>query len=135
MLLTDGEETRILHAVQEISTLGIAYPILLGRPSVIEQRIKKLGLHIKEGRDFELINIENDPRYQECCKTYYDMLKRAGVTPDIAKREMFNKPNRYRCRVVAFRSRRCHVVWFSRTLRRSLKNPAKIGRASCRERV
>ena len=92
VLLTDGEETRILHAVQEISTLGIAYPILLGRPSVIEQRIKKLGLHIQAGRDFELINIENDARYQECCKTYYDMLKRAGVTPDIAKREMFNNP-------------------------------------------
>ena len=92
VLLTDGEETRILHAVQEISTLGIAYPILLGRPSVIEQRIKKLGLHIQAGRDFELINIENDARYQECCKTYYDMLKRAGVTPSIAKREMFNNP-------------------------------------------
>jgi len=92
VLLTDGEETRILHAVQEISTLGIAYPILLGRPSVIEQRIKKLGLHIQAGRDFELINIENDARYQECCKTYYDMLKRSGVTPSIAKREMFNNP-------------------------------------------
>ncbi|TDQ59550.1 malate dehydrogenase (oxaloacetate-decarboxylating)(NADP+) [Mesocricetibacter intestinalis] len=92
VILTDGEENRVLHAVQEIATLGIASPVLIGRPGVIEQRIKKLGLHIQAGRDFEVVNPENDERYYECWSAYYELLKRRGVTPAIAKRKMLHNP-------------------------------------------
>ncbi|HDR1566293.1 TPA: NADP-dependent malic enzyme, partial [Pasteurella multocida] len=92
VLLTDGEEFRVLHAVQEIATLGIATPILLGRPSVIAQKIKQLGLHIQEGRDFELVDIENNPYFEECYKTYHNLLKRKGITPAGAQRKMLHNP-------------------------------------------
>ncbi|MFC0975610.1 NADP-dependent malic enzyme [Pasteurella multocida] len=92
VLLTDGEESRVLHAVQEIATLGIATPILLGRPSVIAQKIKQLGLHIQEGRDFELVDIENNPYFEECYKTYHNLLKRKGITPTGAQRKMLHNP-------------------------------------------
>ncbi|HHT7763483.1 NADP-dependent malic enzyme [Pasteurella multocida] len=92
VLLTDGEESRVLHAVQEIATLGIATPILLGRPSVIAQKIKQLGLHIQEGSDFELVDIENNPYFEECYKTYHNLLKRKGITPAGAQRKMLHNP-------------------------------------------
>lgn len=92
VLLTDGEESRVLHAVQEIAALGIAQPILLGRPAVIEQKIKQLGLHIKAGQDFELIDIENSPYYEECWTTYYQSHKRKGITEAGAKRKMLHNP-------------------------------------------
>ncbi|NNI39030.1 NADP-dependent malic enzyme [Pasteurella multocida] len=92
VLLTDGEESRVLHTVQEIATLGIATPILLGRPSVIAQKIKQLGLHIQEGRDFELVDIENNPYFEECYKTYHNLLKRKGITPAGAQRKMLHNP-------------------------------------------
>ncbi len=92
VLLTDGEETRVLHAVQEIATLGIATPILLGRTAVIEQTVKKLGLHLEQGRDFAIIDIENNPYYEECWTAYYNKLKRHGMAPAGAKRKMLHNP-------------------------------------------
>lgn len=92
VLLTDGEESRVLHAVQEITSLSIAQPILLGRPAVIEQKIKQLGLQIKAGQDFELIDIENNPFYEECCTFYYNSHRRKGITPAGAKRKMLHNP-------------------------------------------
>ncbi len=59
VVLPEGEEARVLHATQELVTLGLAKPILIGRPNVIEMRIQKLGLQIKAGVDFEIVN--NDP--------------------------------------------------------------------------
>ncbi|MFZ7235170.1 NADP-dependent malic enzyme [Avibacterium gallinarum] len=92
VLLTDGEETRVLHAVQEIATLGIAQPVLLGRTHIIEEKIKKLGLHLEAGRDFDIIDIENNPFYDECWQRYHDKLKRQGMTPSGAKRKMLHNP-------------------------------------------
>ncbi|QEH17487.1 NADP-dependent malic enzyme [Histophilus somni] len=92
VILTDGEEKRVLHATQEIATLGIAYPVLLGRTHIIEESIKKLGLQLQVGRDFEIIDIENNPYYEECCDTYYNKLKRQGMTPTGAKRKMLHNP-------------------------------------------
>ncbi|VEB23141.1 NADP-dependent malic enzyme [Avibacterium volantium] len=92
VLLTDGEETRVLHAVQEIATLGIAQPVLLGRTHIIEEKIKKLGLHLEIGRDFDIIDIENNPYYDECWQRYHDKLKRQGMTPSGAKRKMLHNP-------------------------------------------
>ena len=88
VLLTDGEETRILHAVQEISTLGIAYPVLVGRLDVIEAQIKRLGLKIQAGIDFEVLNTDNEEIYQQCWSLYHNKLKRHGVTEAMAKRRM-----------------------------------------------
>ncbi|MCW9715982.1 NADP-dependent malic enzyme [Avibacterium sp. 21-594] len=92
VLLTDGEETRVLHAVQEIATLGIAQPVLLGRTHIIAEKIKKLGLHLEVGRDFDIIDIENNPYYDECWQRYHDKLKRQGMTPSGAKRKMLHNP-------------------------------------------
>lgn len=90
IVLAEGEEERILHATQELVSLGLAYPILIGRPSVIEKRIEKLGLQIKIGEDFELINNENDPRFKAYWQQYYQLMKRHGVSQEMARREVIN---------------------------------------------
>lgn len=92
VLLTDGEEPRVLHAVQEAVTLGIAKPVLVGRPAVIAQRVESLGLHIEAGRDCEVIDVENNAFHKECWEEYYTLAKRHGVTPVSAQREMRTNP-------------------------------------------
>ena len=64
---------------------GIAKPILIGRPSVIEQRIQRLCLRLRPGVDFELTNIENDPRFKDYWSLYHELMQRRGVSPDMAK--------------------------------------------------
>ncbi|WP_029593566.1 NADP-dependent oxaloacetate-decarboxylating malate dehydrogenase [Franconibacter pulveris] len=86
VVLTEGEEARVLHATQELVTLGLAKPILVGRPSVIEMRLKKLGLQIQPGVDFEIVNNESDPRFKEYWNEYYTIMKRRGVTQEQAQR-------------------------------------------------
>ena len=88
LVYAEGEESRVLHAVQTVVDEGIAYPILVGRPEVIAQRIAKLGLRIRAGEHFELVNPESDPRYREYWNEYHRLMQRHGVTPDAAKREM-----------------------------------------------
>ncbi|MDO8291722.1 MAG: NADP-dependent malic enzyme [Gallionella sp.] len=88
LVYAEGEDPRVLHAVQTVVDEGIAYPILVGRPAVIEQRIAKLGLRVRAGEHFELVNPENDPRYREYWSEYHRLMQRHGVTPDSAKREM-----------------------------------------------
>lgn len=90
VLLADGEETRVLHAVQEISSLGIAYPVLVGRNNVIEQQIKKLGLKIQAGQDFEVLNTDDPTIFEQCWTLYYNKMKRSGVTKAMAQRRMMN---------------------------------------------
>ncbi len=88
VVLSEGEDERILHATQQIVSQKLAYPILIGRPSVIEKRIKSLGLTIQAGKDFELVNNENDPRYRNYWEAYYQLTKRNGVTPEMARRRL-----------------------------------------------
>lgn len=88
LVYAEGEDQRVLHAVQTVVDEGIAYPILVGRPAVVEQRIAKLGLRIRAGEHFELVNPESDNRYREYCNEYHRLMQRRGVTPDAAKREM-----------------------------------------------
>ncbi|HGJ5859663.1 MAG TPA: NADP-dependent malic enzyme [Arsenophonus nasoniae] len=92
IVLAEGEEERILHATQELISLDLAYPILIGRPSVIEKRIEKLGLQIRIGEDFELINNENDPHFKTYWQQYYQLMKRYGVSQEMARREVINNP-------------------------------------------
>jgi len=88
LVYAEGEDVRVLHAVQTVVDEGIARPILVGRPAVIEARIARLGLRIRAGVDFELVNTESDPRYREFYTEYHHLMQRQGVTLDTAKREM-----------------------------------------------
>ena len=85
VVYAEGEEPVVLRAVQSIVDNGIAKPILIGRPKVIEHRIKKFGLRIEPGKDFELVNPESDPRYWDYWTSYHAIMERRGISPDTAK--------------------------------------------------
>ena len=85
VVFAEGEEPVVLRAVQSIVDNGIAKPILIGRPKVIELRIKKFGLRIEAGKDFELVNPESDPRYWDYWTSYHAIMERRGISPDTAK--------------------------------------------------
>jgi malate dehydrogenase (oxaloacetate-decarboxylating)(NADP+) len=91
-VLAEGEEARVLHATQELVSLGLAKPILIGRPSVIDMRLKKLGLKIEAGKDFDVVNNESDPRFKAYWSEYYQIMKRRGVSPEQAQRAVIGNP-------------------------------------------
>ncbi len=84
----EGEEERVLRAVQIVVDEGLAKPTLIGRPAVIAQRIDNFGLRLKEGVDYEVVNVEQDHRYRDFWQTYYKMTARKGVTEQLAKIDM-----------------------------------------------
>ena len=84
VIYAEGEDERVLRAAQVALEEGLATPILIGRPSVIETRIKRFGLSIRPG-DFEIVNPEDDPRYRDYVQTYLDIAGRRGITPDAAR--------------------------------------------------
>ncbi|HEX7045389.1 MAG TPA: NADP-dependent malic enzyme [Burkholderiales bacterium] len=88
VIYAEGEDERVLRAVQTVVDEGLAQPILIGRPDVVNARIERYGLSIRAGRDFELVNPESDPRYKECWQLYYSLTKRKGVTIEYARTEM-----------------------------------------------
>ncbi|MFA7668971.1 MAG: NADP-dependent malic enzyme, partial [Burkholderiaceae bacterium] len=92
VVYADGEDERVLRAAQTIVDERFAFPVLIGRPSVIEMRIEKFGLRITPGVDFEIVNPESDDRFNETWQAYYKLRGREGVTPDIAK-AMIRKHN------------------------------------------
>ncbi|WP_279598206.1 NADP-dependent malic enzyme [Methylobacterium sp. J-026] len=85
VIYAEGEDERVLRAVQAIVEDKVALPILVGRPRVVESRLKRFGLSIQEGRDFELIDPEDDPRYRDYVQTYMEVAGRRGITPDAAR--------------------------------------------------
>ncbi|MGO8912596.1 MAG: NADP-dependent malic enzyme [Bradyrhizobium sp.] len=85
VIYAEGEDERVLHATQVVLEENLARPILVGRPSVVEARIKRYGLAIKAGKDFDLVNPEDDPRYRSYVQSYIDIAGRHGVTPDAAR--------------------------------------------------
>ncbi|GAB1423453.1 NADP-dependent malic enzyme [Thauera terpenica] len=85
VVYAEGEDERVLHTVRVVLDEGLAHPILIGRPDVIEMRIKKIGLSLQPGRDFEIVNPESDPRYRELWTEYYQLMSRDGITPELAK--------------------------------------------------
>lgn len=85
IVFAEGEEERVLRAAQAILEETTETPILIGRPEVIEQRCERIGLDIRPGRDFQLVNPENDPRYYDYWNSYHTLMQRRGVTPDLAK--------------------------------------------------
>jgi malate dehydrogenase (oxaloacetate-decarboxylating)(NADP+) len=88
IVYAEGEEERVLRAVQVVVDEKLARPILVGRPAVLEKRIEKFGLRLKIGQHFEVINPDHDDRYRDYWQTYYQMANRKGVTQDYAKLEM-----------------------------------------------
>ena len=81
----EGEEERVLQATQIVLDEKIAHPVLIGRESVVKERIKRLGLRMEIGKDFELTDPEDDERYRDYWETYHEIMERRGVTPDDAK--------------------------------------------------
>ena len=85
VIYAEGEDERVLRAAQVVVDEKLARPVLIGRPEVVETRIKRFGLRLAPGRDFELVNPESDTRYKEVWTEYYKLMRRRGVSPDDAK--------------------------------------------------
>ncbi|ALM81780.1 NADP-dependent malic enzyme [Bordetella sp. N] len=85
VIYADGEDERVLRAVQTVVDEKLAQPILIGRPSVIEMRIQKFGLRLAVGKDIQIVDPEDDERFTETWNAYFQMRGRQGVTPTIAK--------------------------------------------------
>lgn len=85
IIYADGEEERVLRAAQVLIEDGLADPILIGRPSVLETRCQRFGLKIRPGTDFEFINPEDDPRYRDYVDTLFELTGRKGITPEAAR--------------------------------------------------
>jgi malate dehydrogenase (oxaloacetate-decarboxylating)(NADP+) len=88
VLYAEGEDERVLRAARVVIDERLARPILIGRPAVVEMRIRKAGLNLQPERDFDLVNPESDPRYREIWNEYYRIMSRKGVTPAIAQAEI-----------------------------------------------
>ena len=99
ILFAEGEDERVLRAVQVVRDEGIAHPILIGRPAEIRRRIESAGLRIREGEDFEIVYSENcaffDTHYEEFWTTYHRIMERKGVSPDYARREVRRRATLY----------------------------------------
>jgi malate dehydrogenase (oxaloacetate-decarboxylating)(NADP+) len=85
IVYAEGEEERVLRAAQQVIDEGIAKPILIGRVEVIETRLDRLGLRIRPGKEFELVNPQSDPRFPEYWKLYHSIMERRGTSPDFAR--------------------------------------------------
>ena len=84
----EGEEERVLRAVQIVVDEDLAKPTLIGRPAIIAQRIEKFGLRLQEGKDYQVVNVEQDHRYRDFWQTYWHLMARKGVTQQLAKIDM-----------------------------------------------
>ncbi|MCC3262679.1 hypothetical protein LLE87_31400, partial [Paenibacillus polymyxa] len=83
VIYSDGEDERVLRAVQTVADEKLAFPILIGRPAVIEMRIQTAGLRLIAGQHFEIVDHEDDSRFNETWNAYYQLTGREGVTPAI----------------------------------------------------
>jgi len=85
IIFAEGEDERVLRAANAMIEEMTDKPILIGRPEVIEHRCERAGLPIRPGRDFEIVNPQNDPRYRDYWGSYHELMARRGVSPDIAR--------------------------------------------------
>jgi malate dehydrogenase (oxaloacetate-decarboxylating)(NADP+) len=92
LVYAEGEDRRVLQAAQQVIDEGLAHPILVGRPPVIEQRIRELGLRMWSGHDVELINILHDERFDTYWREYHRLMGRKGVSPENAKNVVRTDP-------------------------------------------
>jgi malate dehydrogenase (oxaloacetate-decarboxylating)(NADP+) len=88
IVYAEGEDERVLRATQIVVDEALARPILIGRPQVVEQRLERLGLRVRPGKEFDLVNPEFDSRYRDYWTTYHQLTERKGVSPEYARIEM-----------------------------------------------
>jgi malate dehydrogenase (oxaloacetate-decarboxylating)(NADP+) len=88
VVFCEGEDERVLRAVQAIVDEGVAKPILIARPEVLNPRIEKYGLRIRPGKDFEMVNPNSDPRFRDYWQEYFALVQRKGISVEYAKREV-----------------------------------------------
>ena len=88
VVYTEGEDERVLRAAQVVIDEGMARPTLVGRPEVVQARLDRLGLRLKRDKDFDLVDPNSDPRFNEYSSAYHKLAERKGVTPQIARLEM-----------------------------------------------
>lgn len=88
IVFAEGEDERVLRAVQIVVDERLAKPTLVGRPAVIERAVKRHGLRLKVGEQVTVVNPENDPRFREYWQDYHKLTERSGVTPQYARLEM-----------------------------------------------
>src|SRR5690606_19964413 len=138
VVYAEGEEETVLRAVQTVVDEGLAFPILVGRPAVIERRIQRLGLRLRIGQDIEVTNIDDDPRFNDYWQLYHQIMERKGITPAAAKAVVRSRD----VVIAALMVRRgeadamlCGLVGrYARKLK-YVRQILEIGRASCRERA
>ncbi len=92
VIYAEGEESRVLQAAQQVIEEGIAFPVLVGRPEVIEDRLSELSINLKAGTDFEIINPLYDERYLDYWTYYHELMGRKGVSPTQAKNIVRTQP-------------------------------------------
>ncbi|HTO32530.1 MAG TPA: NADP-dependent malic enzyme [Pararhizobium sp.] len=85
VIFAEGEDERVLRAAQVLLEDGTARPILIGRPQIIEARLKRYGLRIRPDTDFEVVNPEGDPRFRDYVDEYFSLVGRLGVIPEAAR--------------------------------------------------
>ena len=99
IVFAEGEDERVLRAVQVVRDEGIAHPVLIGRRSEIQRRIEEAGLRIREGEDFEIIHADDCPfveeHFEEFWTTYHRLMERKGISPDYARREVRRRATLY----------------------------------------
>ncbi|PKO58622.1 MAG: NADP-dependent malic enzyme, partial [Betaproteobacteria bacterium HGW-Betaproteobacteria-19] len=88
IIFSEGESEKVLRAVQTVVDEGMARPILIGRPEVVSNNIARFGLRLEAERDFEMVNPESDPRFEELWKSYHELMERKGVSVEYAKKEV-----------------------------------------------
>jgi malate dehydrogenase (oxaloacetate-decarboxylating)(NADP+) len=85
VIYAEGEDERVLRAVQVVVDEGLAQPILVGRPEVVATRVQRLGLRIRPGQDVPLVNPQDDPRFRTYWQTYHELMQRKGTAPEAAR--------------------------------------------------
>jgi malate dehydrogenase (oxaloacetate-decarboxylating)(NADP+) len=93
VIYSEGEDERVLRATQVVLEERLAKPVLIGRPEIIQERIKRYGLAITAGADFEVVDPRSDPRYRDYVATYLEVAGRKGVTPDVARTVVRGSPS------------------------------------------
>ncbi len=85
IVFAEGEDERVLHTALAMNEEGLARPILIGRPDVIQMRCERNAIRIEQGIHYDLVNPENDYRFRDYWQTYHSIMERRGVTPDLAR--------------------------------------------------
>jgi malate dehydrogenase (oxaloacetate-decarboxylating)(NADP+) len=100
VIYAEGEDERVLRAAQVAVDEGIAIPLLIGRADIIASRIERHGLRLREGENYECVNVLDDPRYREVWSEYHQLCKRSGVSQELAKEEIRTRPTLIGCMLI-----------------------------------